>query len=63
MIQQPQQRARIRSRGMLLRIVLVLLAGVAAMILVNPSATDFEPGPIDGPGISPTIGELVPFVP
>lgn len=56
---EPPARVRnLRSRGMLLRIVLVLLAGVAAMILVNPSETDFGDEPVGGPG-TPTIG--VPF--
>ncbi|MBE1875895.1 hypothetical protein [Myceligenerans pegani] len=56
-----QHRARPRSRSMLLRVVLVLLAGIAAMILVNPSQTDFGDAPAELPGGSPTIGELVPF--
>lgn len=46
---------------MLLRVVLVLLAGIAAMILVNPSGTDFRDAPGEFPGGVPTIGELVPF--
>lgn len=56
-----EQRLRPRSRGLLLRVVLVLLAGIAAMILVNPSQTDFREAPGEVPGGTPTIGELVPF--
>ncbi|GAB3175244.1 hypothetical protein GCM10027059_48730 [Myceligenerans halotolerans] len=56
-----EQRVRPRSRTLLLRIVLVLLAGIAAMILVNPSGTDFRDAPGELPGGTPTIGELVPF--
>ncbi|WP_123812914.1 hypothetical protein [Myceligenerans xiligouense] len=56
-----EQPARPRSRRMLLRVVLVLLAGIAAMILVNPSQTDFRDAPGEFPGGMHTIGELVPF--
>lgn len=56
-----EHRVRPRSRSMLLRVVLVLLAGIAAMILVNPSQTDFGEVPGEIPGGTPTIGELVPF--
>jgi hypothetical protein len=46
---------------MLLRIVLVLLVGGAAMILVNPSQTDFRDPPRDIPGGTPTAGEPGPY--
>lgn len=63
MLHQDQPRARIRSKGMMLRIILVLLAGVAAMILVNPSGTDFGDTPQGVPGDLPTVGELTPYLP
>ncbi|MBL0887756.1 hypothetical protein [Myceligenerans indicum] len=56
-----EYRVRPRSRTMLLRVVLVLLAGIAAMILVNPSDADFQDVPLDAPRGTPAIGELVPF--
>ncbi|GAB4086644.1 hypothetical protein GCM10028784_32740 [Myceligenerans cantabricum] len=59
---QPEHHARPRSRSMLLRVTLVLLAGIAAMILVNPSGTDFD-DPVEIPGGRPPAVELVPFRP
>lgn len=58
---QHEQRLRPRSRSLLLRVILVLLAGIAAMILINPSQTDFRHAPGEFPGGTPTIGELMPF--